>query len=238
MKHQLYLLCLLLAFACGRPLRVVRVAPPDEDRVARYAYGQAVQRQRSGAADVELAYYDATEDYLVFDLTIANMGGGDFLFDPATVTLVPEDQEAIPAVDPEFHLLSLDLRNMRRQRTSRTLGWVGAAVLVGGAAYAVANDLDSSNSDNDDSAAAYWGASAANASAVALASGGGNLVAPDPENRYFWLEQSLRKTTLRPGEAIFGKLVFPRTDEARNFTVELLLDGGAPAFPFAQSVYR
>ncbi|WP_116124376.1 hypothetical protein [Lewinella sp. IMCC34183] len=245
MKHCYFLfpLLTLLFFSCGRPLRVVRVAPSTEESIDRYEYGNPIQRRSVAGTDVEINYYDASREYLVFDLVVTNRGTSDVLFDPATARLLPEGGPFLPAIDPEFQLLSMDLDDVRQQRTARTLAWVGAAVLVGTAVYAATSTDVSTVTDNGDQAYAQLGASVADAATVAIwqreaARSGQVSDLPAPDNRFFWLDYSMRKTTIRPGESAMGKLVFPRADESERLTVSVLTGGEDVRFSFTQMIYR
>ncbi len=252
MKHRYLplILPLLCLFACGTPLQVVRVDPAAEQDVDRYRYGNPVQALRQGDILVEISYYDASADYLVFDAEVINESQEELLFDPADAYLLAGNNLEIPAVDPEFELLSMDLETVRQQRSARTLAWVGTAVMVAASVYSIA----SANTPLLDvpagaSVVADVGVQVADAMTFAVLSrdqqlfqrntppAGGEI--PTPANRYFWLDYSFRKTTLRPGESAVGKLVFPRLDEQPRFDLVVPVTG-RELFPFSftQRIFR
>ena len=251
MAHIYPLLLLLLLFSCGTPLQVVRVDPASEDLIDRYRYGSAIQHQEADNVSVEVSFYDATRQYLLFDVEISNHTSDDILIDPAETSLQLPSGTRLSAVEPEYQLLSMDLESVRKQRQSRTLAWASAAVLVAASAYAIANgDNSTVSAPNSDAVIiSNLGTQVADVMTyVVLEEEGRRLeremvpVAdemPEVDNRFFWLDYSLRKTTLRPGESAVGKLVFPRSDDAS--TVEVVVPVGPQrefAFPFRQRVFR
>jgi len=236
-------LFLTILSSCA-PLRVVRVLPEREADVVRYNYGAAIQESQAGTATAAISYYDATSDFLVFNVEITNQGKAAFHFDPAAI-LLHAGPVVVEAIDPELYLLDMDLTTVRQQRNARTWGWIGAGALVAGT-IAIAAEGDSESFDNDNVVAA------AAVEAVAEAAW---LVAytndvrreraylapedlPTPTNRAFWLDYALRITTIAPGETAVGKLVFPRQDHANGLTINVPMPEGEVSFGFIQRVMR
>ncbi|WP_116105590.1 hypothetical protein [Lewinella sp. IMCC34191] len=252
MKH-LYLpalAILLLLSACGKPLQVVRISPAAEQDIDRYRYGNPVQSLRQDEVTVEVSYYDASDDYLVFDAEVINESTEDILFDPVEAYLQLAADAQIPALDPEFQLLSMDLESVSRQRSARVMAWAGAAVLVAASAYAISKSGGSvAEVPTDATLVADLGIQVADAMTFAVLQQNQNLLQrnyapteeeiPAPDNRYFWLDYSFRKTTLRPGESAVGKLVFPRADMEVNFQLAVPVIGRPPyTFNFTQRIFR
>jgi hypothetical protein len=239
-----FIFLFLLAFSSCTPLRVVRVAPERESEVARYDYGSAVLEAHTTEATVGVGYYDATAEYLVFNLEITNQGTEAMLFDPAIITLTTESA-VVPAIDPEMYLLEHDLTGIRDQRRARAMGWVGAGLMVA-SAVSLAIDVPLVNVGNEVVAQelailstdlALIGVNAAqNSHRQAY------LPPPDmptPEQRAFWVDHTLRITTIAPGETAFGKILFLRQDGARNLRLAVPLPtGGAAHFNFVQVTMR
>ncbi|PPK86528.1 hypothetical protein CLV84_3459 [Neolewinella xylanilytica] len=251
MKH-LYLISLsvFLLHACGRPLQVVRVEPAFEHEIDRYRYGNPVQSSTNGAVTVEVSYYDASDNYLVFDTEVVNESDEAILFDPAESYLEFPLGQRISAIDPEFQLLSMDLKSVEQARTARTLAWAGAAVLVAASAYSLANGGGSiPEPTTNATVVADLGFQVADAMTFAVLQRENDILQrnwvpagqdiPGPDNRYFWLDYSFRKTTLRPGESAVGKLLFPRSDDHPQFQVAVPVDELATFnFQFAQRIFR
>ncbi|MGB3798575.1 MAG: hypothetical protein WA952_02100 [Lewinella sp.] len=252
MKHHYLALFsfLIMLSACGNPLQVVRVSPAAEEDVDRYRYGNPVQSQSQEDVAVEVSYYDASADYLVFDAEVLNSSAEDILFDPAETYLRFPAGFTLPAIDPEFQLLTMDLETVSRQRTARTLAWAGAAVMVASTVYAVANaNAPTFETTTTASVVADLGLQVADAMTFAVINQNqdnyqrhyipADAEIPGPENRFFWLDHSFRKTTLRPGESAVGKLVFPRSDEHLEFQVAVPVEGREPfTFDFTQRIFR
>ena len=251
MHHTYPLFLLLLLFSCGTPLQVVRVEPAREDLIDRYRYGSAIQHQETDEASVEVSFYDATRDYLLFDVEITNHSTEDILIDPAETSLQLPTGTRLSAVEPEYQLLSMDLESVRKQRQSRTLAWASAAVMVAATAYAIANSDNATVSEPNTDAViiSNLGSQVADVMTYVVLEEEGRRLAretvpdagemPAPDNRFFWLDYSFRKTTLRPGESAVGKLVFPRADDSP--TVEVVVPVGTDGpfiFPFRQRVFR
>ena len=251
MANTYPILLLLLLFSCGTPLQVVRVDPASDDLIDRYRYGSAIQRQEAEGVTVEVSFYDASRQYLLFDVELSNHTAEDILIDPAETSLQLPSGARLSAVEPEYQLLSMDLESVRKQRQSRTLAWASAAVLVAASAYAIANSDNSTVSapNSDAVVISNLGTQVADLMTYVVLEEEGRQLAregvpvgeemPGPENRFFWLDYSFRKTTLRPGESAVGKLVFPRADDAT--AVEVVVPVGSDRefmFPFRQRVFR
>ncbi len=249
MKHLCPIVLLaILANSCGRSLQLVRVGPLDKSSVDRYAYGNPILRSEEAGVSVETNYYDASADYLVFDVQIFNDSDQDLLFDPVLSSLTTETGVFQRAVDPEFQLLSMDWDALSRERTLRTLAWIGAGVLVAGATYAIARGPDATNdfatATTVPGVAAQVTTSVVDAMSFYIFRGDAEARAsaqtplPDPADRYFWLDYSLRLTTIRPGERAVGKLVFARADAARELRVSVGVGEREFSFSFDQRVFR
>jgi hypothetical protein len=239
---------LLLLFSSCTPFRVVRLEPdqtPD-----RMRYGAAILRDATPDVAVEVSYYDATQEYIVFDLEVENFGDRSFDFDPASCLLVGDDGPVARAIDPELQLLSMDVETVRKMRSNRTWGWVGAGLLVAGTVASITSDIDTPITSDVATDAlvsnlAFNVADAITFSVVnaSIRNNQRNYIPegqemPGPENRYFWLDHSLRVTTIRPGEIAVGKVVFPRNDLATMFNFRVEAAGTEFSFPFRQKVIK
>lgn len=241
-------LLVLITVSCAGPLQLVRLEPASDVPVDRYLYGNAILSARSANLTVEANYYDATPDYLVFDVQIINEGTRDILFDPARSSLVSELGGRQSAIDPEVQLFGMDWQRLKQQKANRTMAWVGAGLLVATTAYAIADASTVADATNNalttSDVVAQISLSVADAmvfTVVNSAASSAPAVAPelpDPYNRFFWLDHSLRITTIRPGERAVGKLVFERMDDARELTLNVAAGEQEYAFPFAQRTLR
>lgn len=248
MRYGYLILILPFLLLSCTPLRVVRLEPTT-DKI-EYDYGQKVVTDQSSGSEVAISYYDATRDYIVFDLAVENTGDRALTFDPASCTLVPDVGPVSPAIDPEVQLLTMDLEQLQRQRTQRALTGVGAGLIVAGLAFdagAIGNvgAEGVANAPNFAEEVALSTTEAVVFSIVSANEADTRMAAAVPANqllfptsRYFWLDHALRITTIQPGEVAYGKVVFPRNDQASSFAFQVEVDGRVLSFKFKQTVMR
>lgn len=240
------LLFSFLLSACT-PLRVVRLEPDTEETTFRY--GEKVVTDQTAGAKVEVSYYDASPNYIVFNLEVENTGAEPFNFDPVSCLLVPDAGPVSQAVDPEIQLLSMDIKTIKAEQTVRTLAWVGAGIMVAGVAVDLAND----GSVNDFDGGTFLASDLAITSVQNLAFSVINVheqqdyvrngvpfedEIPLPANRFFWLDHAIRITTIKPGQKVYGKIAFPRNDEATSFSFNVSVKGNDFTFPFKQRLFK
>ena len=239
----------LLFSSCSTPLQMVRIEPESEATVDRYFYGNAIQQQQRDGITVETNFYDATPEYVIFDVMVINDGAADVLFDPVTAMLYTGEQQGHRALDPEVELFSLDMEVLHRERGRRTMAWVGGALVVAGTAYAIAEGSSPTEVPTTSSRTAdLVGDLSLSLYDVALF----NIVdteqrirttvqpteLPGPDNRFFWLDHALRRTTIRPGERAVGKLIFARSDEVDRLRLSVPVAERRFDFAYQQRVYR
>lgn len=255
MKPFLTLFALALLLASCSPLRVVRVSPEESAPVSKYLYGNAVLSDTQEGVQVDVSYYDASPEVVVFNLDLTNNTDGPINFDPVSAALVDDFGKVNRALDPEAELLGMDIRVMKRAKNQRTMAWVGAGLVVAGAAVAIATDAGSSTAGGGGQAAV---ADAGGGSFYNFSVDLANLVSwtvydrqnererhyalpediPTPDSRYFWLDHAFRLTTVGPGETAVGKVVFARNDAATSYDFTLGVEGRNFSFPFVQQVFR
>ena len=250
MKSLYFSLAIFLFLAACAPIRVVRVAPAAEEDVDRFLYGNAVQHQENKGIAVDVSYYDASREFLVFNLEIENQTDAPFNFDPATINLMADENISFPAIDPEVQLLSMDLEAARKERNDRTTAWIGGGLLVASTVALALSGSDASETLAEDVAvnvATEVGFALADALVFQVIDANNNDVTraipaygemPPPENRYFWLDFAMRITTVRPGERVIGKIAFPRADAAAFLQLNIPVAGESFQFPFKQTVLR
>jgi hypothetical protein len=236
----------LLLTACT-PLRVVRLEPDTDETTFRY--GEKVVSDETAGTKVDVSYYDASPRFIVFNLEVENTGTEPFDFDPVSCLLVPDAGPVTQAIDPEIQLLSMDIKTIQDQKANRTLAWVGAGILVAGVAVELANG----NSADDFVGGSYFATDLALTSAQNLAFSIVDVNAerdyirnavpfddeiPVPSNRFFWLDHALRITTVNPGQKVYGKIAFPRNDDASTFSFNVSVEGNEFKFPFQQQLFK
>ena len=251
MQHFYYLfLVALFLGSCGRPLQMVRIEPESEDTVDRYFYGNAIQQLQQDGITVETNFYDGTPEYVIFDVMVVNDSEEEVLFDPVATILYTGEQQGHHALDPELELFSLDMEVLHREQGRRTMAWVGGALLVvAGTAYAITQGSSPTEAPTAANRTAdLVGDLSLSLYDIALF----NIVdteqrirtavqpteLPDPDNRFFWLDHAMRRTTIRPGERAVGKLIFPRSDEVDRLRLSVSVEERRFDFTYQQRVYR
>jgi hypothetical protein len=243
----LLLLFICLGSACS-PIHVVRLEPAEPESSSRLLYGNAVISQWLGDVRVDVNYYDASNDYLIFNLEIENQSDAAFDFNPAEITLSTDLGDTQSAIDPELQLLSMDLDDARRRQNQRTMGWVSGSLLVlGTAASIISETADRPEVAIDNAIIADASFDLAQSLTFLTIDANNRSIRyqlppeeeiPTPDSRFFWLDHSLRVTTVRPGEVVMGKIAFRRVDKATRFTVEVPLQGQRLSYEFRQRVFR
>ena len=244
MKHlYLPLLLALLTSACS-PLTVLRIQPTDEARIDRYLYGAAVQTQRIGDLEVSASYYDADRRSVVFDLEFYNAGDRPILYDPVRTWLLEPDGSASEAIDPELQLFSMDIREVKNIRTSRIMTAASIATLAGSLALGSVGDAGAGVTDanlyvtGQQLATDFVYLSIDVAATTVLSRQRAALPDDNFPSREFWLRHSMRKTTIRPGERAFGKLVFKRQYGEGYIQLVTEVEDREVAFDFVKREYR
>lgn len=129
------------------------------------------------------------------------------------------------------------------------MAWVGGALLIAGTVASVAGDLSNNSGESFTSTQVAATLSIDVGDILLTTVADANLRSiqhysipreniPLPSSRYFWLDHSLRITTIGPGERVVGKVVFPRMDDAQRFDVFVPAPNGEVSFAFDQRVFR
>lgn len=248
MKYLYTLVFATILFTACTPLRVVRLEPEAEPD--HYRYGEKILVEEQSDVAVSVSYYDASPNYIVFNMEVENKGKEAFNFDPAECLLVPDVGPVGSAIDPEMELLSMDVNTIQREKSRRTWAWIGAGALVAGTVISITDGADIADfGPGGNSFAGELALSVTENLAFAIinANAGADFrrngipyegEIPVPENRFFWLDHALRITTIQPGETAVGKVVFPRNDEATSFSFNLSVEGREFTFPFSQRVFK
>jgi hypothetical protein len=231
----------VLFTACASPY-VARLEPETEN--FSYRNGEKLVAQTDGQAKVTLSYFDSSPKYVVFHLEVENVSNVPFDFDPASCLLVGDAGPVRQAIDPEVQLLSMDIESARKGQTINSFDLASLAATVAETVLAAAQGV------TDPNFYASVGISAGiqlsflpddNGEEEAIARGqidplGG--AAPAPDNRYFWLDDALRITTIEPGRRVFGKVAFPRNDEAENLIFKVMVQEQEFSFSFNQKLFQ
>lgn len=242
---------ILFLSSCFTPKPVVRVEPIDED--VRWQYGQAFARQQAGELEVQAAYNGNNREYLFFDVEITNYGEEEVLVDPKQFYLEVKGMK-MRAADPEVILLGLDMEASRQEASSKNAAIaIGVATVAATAAIIATSDGNgNSNSSNNNVSANNFDGGYNNLDlAVDLVSIVPNLIidlssprvveelpAADPQDRNFWTDFTLRKTTLRKGERVSGKVLFRTLDLDDRFQMVLPVESSIFRMQFKRLLFQ
>lgn len=229
--------------SCFSPREVVRFRPADSAGEVRWFYGNAYVKQERDSLSVEAAFLDADPAYLIFDLDIVNNSSATFLIEPGDIVLEHESGARFRAIEPEAHRLGMDLHHAREEARQKNLAVAAGAVAVVAtvAAFATDGDFDGDNVEAADFQLALdftpliW-------SAAATATTDFRPLPPrdmpSPADRIFWTDHSLRRTHLRPGERVYGKVVFPLADLSGRYELRVPVAGYPFHFPFEKLSFQ
>lgn len=237
-----------LLTSCFTPKPVVRVEPDNEK--VRWQYGQAFARQQANDLEVQAAYNGNNREYLFFDVEVTNFGEKEVLVDPSQFYLNINSFQ-LRAIDPEAFLLGLDLDASRREANSKNtavaLGIATVAATVAVIATADNNSNASSNNAGNAFDSGYSSLDLAFDAVTIFPNLFIDLTAPrnfeemppvDPKDRNFWTDFTLRKTTLRKGERVSGKVLFPIHELDDRFQMVLPLEASTFQMQFKRKLHR
>lgn len=247
---SLGLFAALFLSACYTPKAVIRVEPDNED--VRWQYGQAFARQQSDEVEVQAAYNGMNREYLFFDVEIINYGKEEVLVDPSRFFLDVNGFKR-RAIDPEAFLLGLDMDASKRAANSKnTAIALGVVAVAATAAVIIAADKNSSGNNANANNTNNLGQDINN---IGLATDvvsifpslvvdlsannqGGELPPPNPNDRDFWTDFTLRKTTLRENERVTGKVLFPLTELTDRFKMVMPVETGTFRLQFKRMLHQ
>lgn len=219
--------------ACFVPQTIVQMEADDSEDI-RWNYGRQVVRIKSDSIEAEIFFDNHTKKHLVFDVEVTNWSSGEVLVAPEAIYLQQEESDArIHALDPEFEIFGKKMEASRQEAKAKNLALgVGIAAVATVVAVAATSNNDSNSSNNGD----YN-----NLTSITYI---GTDVAPPPPLLYyppevaFWEDLSLRKTTLAHGYKAGGKVVFPRLDQYRAFSISIPVEGRLLTAHFRQKVFQ
>ena len=220
------ILTTLLLGGCVAP-EVLKVVPLNED--VKWRYGNQLVSKETEGVTCELTFLRTTPDYFIYQVNVVNNSNKSLLVDPGLFYIVPASEGnnsygVIKAIDPESHLIALDKREARVKRNGPGIILLSAAGLALGASIA--------NSDNE---SGYLFAEAADGLAQGFVAHSYNRqyeLADIKDERNFWENKALRKTTIEPTYKVDGLVLFPRCSHCREMKLYVPLDELNFAFDF------
>ncbi|MCF8362973.1 MAG: hypothetical protein K9G70_10165 [Prolixibacteraceae bacterium] len=205
-------------------------------------YGQAYASDTVSGVIVEAAFDNATRDYNIFDVCVVNKSDMDYLVDPSIfyfeeITTDTINKKLIKAIDPEYMLLKMDKEASKSEADSKNAaigaGVAAGALLVASVAVAVADDEPHHH---------YRSGNDVFVTTPLIFDGGADYEetyeTPGVEQkRELWASSTIRKTTLKPGFKIEGKMFFPRFEKSGAYLFKVPVDNKVASIPFMQIIY-
>lgn len=254
-----YLFVLAISFnSCAVPQAVVRMEPAADQKI-RWDYGQAIVEKSVDSLFGRAAFDHAEKEFLVFNVDVTNLSQRDQLVAPEQFYITTATGTRYFALDPEKQLFSMEVQENVREANAKNAA-VFAGVVAAAAVTAVvvseikdAKDNNNSNNNNNNnesrnnnqdntnfllSVPLVINSGSANQSIVQQNIDNFEPNLPTTEDRGFWMDYTLRKTTLAPGEKARGKVLFRRQDTLKDFLLMLPVEQSVFSFGFKQKVFQ
>ncbi len=245
--------------ACAVPQAVVRMEPAADQKI-RWDYGQAIVEKSVDSLFGRAAFDHAEKEFLVFNVDVTNLSQKDQLVAPEQFYITTATGTRYFALDPEKQLFSMEVQENVREANAKNAA-VLAGVVAAAAVTAVVvseikdakedrNNNNNNNSNNENrnnnldntnfllSVPLVINSASANQSIVQQNIGNFEPNRPTTGDRGFWMDYSLRKTTLAPGEKARGKVLFYRQDALKDFLLMLPVEQSVFSFGFKQKVFQ
>ncbi len=214
--------------ACFAPQKVIKMESAESQTI-KWNYGREVVLIKKGDLEARIFFDEYTKKDLIFDVEVVNLGETEVLLQPENIFFLSDSGEKGWAYDPEQEIFGEQMAASRRDAGAKN-----AAVLVGVAAVATIVAVAATSDDDDDNDLDLGGDTFVYV----------NTTVPPvpleyrPPNINFWKDYALRKTTLEKGYKVGGKVVFPRADMVRSFTIVVPVGGVELKASFHQRLFQ
>lgn len=244
--------------SCAVPQAVVRVEPTADQKV-RWDYGQAIVEKSVDSLFGRAAFDHAEKEFLVFNVDVTNLSQRDMLVAPELFYITTSTGTRYLALDPEKQLFSMEAQENVREANAKNAAVLAGVVAVAAVTAVVASEIkdakenrnnNNSNSNNENrnnnqsntnfllSVPLVLNSSSADQSIVQSNIDNFEPNRPTTRDRDFWMDYTLRKTTLAPGEKVRGKVLFSRQDALKDFLLMLPVEQSVFSFGFKQKVFQ
>jgi len=243
--------------SCAVPQAVVRVEPTADQKV-RGDYGQAIVEQSVDSLFGRAAFDHAEKEFLVFNVDVTNLSKRDMLVAPELFYITTSTGTRYFALDPEKQLFSMEVQENVREANAKNAAVLAGVVAAAAVTAVVASEIkdakenrnNNSNSNNENrnnnqsntnfllSVPLVINSSSADQSIAQSNIDNFEPNRPTTRDRNFWMDYTLRKTTLAPGEKARGKVLFSRQDALKDFLLMLPVEQSVFSFGFKQKVFQ
>lgn len=214
------LLPLFVLLNCASPAPISKLKPTDENSFF-WQNGREVMSQYQDSVLVEVAFRNTYDGFFVFDVTIANESERQIIIDPRDFQYMPvmsngDTLRYIPASDPESKILEKEMKISkleaeRKNQIRKAIVW-GTLELV---------DDIVSEEDHDEYEDEIEYATYRNTEMTEIALSKLDV----KEQKNYWENQALRKTTVFPEYFISGKIHLKSLKKAKKIILQFYLDG-------------
>ena len=234
-QNKLAVVLLLLVGACVSPRPIVQLSPTQPE--SSWFYGKKVMTQQKDRLYASLMFDRIVDGQVIMAVELVNRSDNTVLVAPehffyegfrADTTSL---DRLVYAFNPEIELREIN-KALSQARADRTNGRI-ADVVLATAGVALSAALSSP--------AAVGEGEIYNNAAFSVTfgmSGDSDDVVFLNQLRQEWEQQTLRKTSLAPGQAVRGNVVFDDQPEATFYQVNLLVAERLYAFDYEKEVIR
>lgn len=243
--------------SCAVPQAVVRVEPTVDQKV-RWDYGQAIVEKSVDSLFGRAAFDHAEKEFLVFNVDVTNLSQRDMLVAPELFYITTSTGTRYFALDPEKQLFSMEVQENVREANTKNAAVLAGVVAAAAVTAVVVSEIkdakeirnNNSNSNNENrnnnrdntnfllSVPLVINSSSADRSIAQSNIDNFEPNRPTIRDRDFWMDYTLRKTTLAPGEKARGKVLFSRQDALKDFLLMLPVEQSVFSFGFKQKVFQ
>lgn len=254
-----YLFILAISLnSCAVPQAVVRMEPAADQKI-RWDYGQAIVEKSVDSLFGRAAFDHAEKEFLVFNVDVTNLSQRDQLVAPEQFYITTATGARYFALDPEKQLFSMEVQENVREANAKNAavfaGVVAAAAVTAVVVSEIKDAKDNNNSNNNNNNNENRNNNQDNTNfllsvplVINSASADQSIAQQNIDNfepnrpttgdRGFWMDYTLRKTTLAPGEKARGKVLFRRQDTLKDFLLMLPVEQSVFSFGFKQKVFQ
>ncbi|MEL6821260.1 MAG: hypothetical protein AAFP70_05845 [Calditrichota bacterium] len=214
---------------------VLRMSPVSEDKT--WVYGTAYVTSSSDSVEVRAGFVDYTADEMMFDVEVVNYTSDEIVVTPERfyyrVLNSPSDktvERSVAAIDPEERLMEIGHAEKAEEAFQKTADVIGTTVAVASVLKTVHDIVKDDDDDHGDNVVV--------------------VVNPEPEGEYvhklerlsysrdMWANETIRKTSLKPFNAMDGHVFFPIDKEARYFELVFPVEDAIVSVIFEQSKHK
>lgn len=241
MKNSTVLLFLsftaiILIQGCAKP--VIRMQAMTDQKEWKRGEEQVFANKKG--LELRTHFLRSTEKHLIYEVTVTNYADQRIIVGPQEFYYMPLDEQQNRmsrtkqrAINPEQRLLELDKKLMKGSKqiehaVTRELLLLGLDVSL---------ELALQDDDRDEQDEADTDSVGLSIDLDDSRRRQSELVSLQ-EAREFWAENTLRLTTLKPGNAVTGLVFFPRYDKAKYLDMNFMLQGMPFEWRFRQHTFK